>query len=299
MQLGIVGLGRMGLAMARRLIRAGHDVAGTAKSAESMKALEASGGRPSRNLKELITALDPPRLLWLMVPAGKTVDSIVGQATPGLAKGDLIVDGGNSNYHDSLRRADHLRSKGIGFVDVGIGGGVWGSEHGYCLMAGGDDGDFHRIEPVLRDLAADGGYLHTGPIGSGHYAKMVHEAMHYGMLQAFGEGFELLARSRYHFDLKALTHAWNRGGLIRSYTLELAEAAFEEDPRMSEIRGWVEDSGEGRWAVRESLDLEVPVPALTVALQARLASRQEDSFSAKIVAALRHRFGGHAVKKAD
>ena len=299
MELGMVGLGKMGLNMAVRLIRRGHRVVGTAKSGDAINKLETQGGRGVRDVKELAVTLAAPRLVWLMVPAGKVVDQVIGQLVPHLSEGDVVVDGGNSNYHNSLRRGSELKQQGIGFLDAGTSGGVWGLEHGYCLMVGGDEADFRRAEPVLRDLAPEDGYLHTGPTGSGHYCKMIHNGIEYGMLQAFGEGFEILARSRFHYDLKALSRLWNHGSVIRSWMLELAERAFEEDPRLSSVRGYVEDSGEGRWTVREAIDLDVPAPVMTLALQARFSSRQKESFSAKMIAALRNQFGGHAVKRSE
>jgi 6-phosphogluconate dehydrogenase len=234
-----------------------------------------------------------------MVPAGSVVDKVIGQLLPLLAEGDLIVDGGNSNFHDTLRRSAELKTKGIGFLDAGTSGGVWGRENGYCLMVGGDEADFKRAEPVLRDLAPEEGYLHAGPSGSGHYAKMVHNGIEYGLLQAYGEGFEILARSRFAFDLRALAHVWNRGSVIRSWLLELAELALSEEPRLASVRDYVEDSGEGRWTVQEAMDLDVPAPVITLSLLARFASRQDASFSAKTIAALRNEFGGHGVKRSE
>jgi 6-phosphogluconate dehydrogenase len=299
MQLGMVGLGKMGLNMSIRLIRRGHDVLGTAKDPDDVQALADQGGRGVPDLKELAEALAPPRTVWLMVPAGKVVDQVLGQLVSHLSEGDLVVDGGNSNYHQSMRRAAELKSQGIGFLDCGTSGGVWGLDNGYCLMVGGEESDFRRAEPVLRDLAPESGYLHTGPSGSGHYCKMIHNGIEYGMLQAYGEGFEILARSRFPFNLREVAGLWNHGSVIRSWLLELAERAFEADPRLASIKGYVEDSGEGRWTVKEAIELDVPAPVLTLALQARFASRQDESFAAKTVAALRNQFGGHAVKQAD
>ncbi len=300
MEIGMIGLGRMGLNMSIRLIQRGHRVIGTSKSpAEVEKLAGLEGGEGVGDLKELVAGLDEPRLVWLMVPAGKVVDQVIGQLVPNLTKGDLIVDGGNSNYHDSMRRGAELARKGIGFLDAGTSGGVWGLEVDYNLMVGGAEADFRRAEPVLKDLAPENGYLHTGPVGSGHYCKMIHNGIEYGMLQAYGEGFEILARSRFHYDLKAVAGLWNHGSVIRSWLLELAALAFKDDPRLGEIRGYVEDSGEGRWTVQEAIDLNVPAPVLTLALQARFVSRQDESFSAKTIAALRNQFGGHAVKKAE
>ncbi len=300
MEIGMIGLGRMGLNMSIRLIQRGHRVIGTSKSpAEVEKLAGLEGGEGVGDLKELVAGLDEPRLVWLMVPAGKVVDQVIGQLVPNLTKGDLIVDGGNSNYHDSMRRGAELARKGIGFLDAGTSGGVWGLEVGYNLMVGGAEADFRRAEPVLKDLAPENGYLHTGPVGSGHYCKMIHNGIEYGMLQAYGEGFEILARSRFHYDLKAVAGLWNHGSVIRSWLLELAERAFAEESRLDSIKGYVEDSGEGRWTVQEAIDLDVPAPVLTLSLQARFGSRQEESFSAKVIAALRQQFGGHAVKKAE
>ncbi len=300
MEIGMIGLGRMGLNMSIRLIQRGHRVIGTSKSpAEVEKLAGLEGGEGVGDLKELVAGFDEPRLVWLMVPAGKVVDQVIGQLVPNLTKGDLIVDGGNSNYHDSMRRGAELARKGIGFLDAGTSGGVWGLEVGYNLMVGGAEADFRRAEPVLKDLAPENGYLHTGPVGSGHYCKMIHNGIEYGMLQAYGEGFEILARSRFHYDLKAVAGLWNHGSVIRSWLLELAERAFAEESRLDSIKGYVEDSGEGRWTVQEAIDLDVPAPVLTLSLQARFGSRQEESFSAKVIAALRQQFGGHAVKKAE
>jgi 6-phosphogluconate dehydrogenase len=297
MELGMIGLGRMGLNMATRLIRRGHSVAGTAKGAASLAMLKEAGGKPAASVADLVSFLAPPRLVWLMVPSGPTVDEVLSNLAPVLARGDLVVDGGNSNYHDSIRRGTELGAKRLGFLDAGTSGGIWGLENGYCLMVGGDEADFRRAEPVLRDLAPEGGYLHTGPVGSGHFAKMIHNGIEYGMLEAYGEGFEILERSPFGYDLALISRLWNRGSVVRSWLLELAETAFEKDPRLASIRGYVEDSGEGRWTVEEAIGLGVPAPVLTLSLLARFVSRQDESFSAKVVAALRNEFGGHAVKK--
>jgi len=298
MQLGMVGLGKMGLNMSVRLLRRGHEVVGTAKDADGIAALADAGGHGAEDLKQLAASLAPPRIVWLMVPSGKVVDQVLGQLVPHLDEGDLVVDGGNSNFHASMRRASELKAQGLGFLDCGTSGGVWGLDNGYCLMVGGEESDFRRAEPLLRDLAPEQGYLHTGPSGSGHYCKMIHNGIEYGMLQAYGEGFEILARSRFPFNLREVAGVWNHGSVIRSWLLELAERAFEDDPRLSSIRGYVEDSGEGRWTVKEAIELDVPAPVLTLALQARFVSRQDESFAAKTIAALRNQFGGHAVKKA-
>jgi len=299
MKIGMVGLGRMGLNMSIRLIRHDHAVVGTDKKPESRQSLEQAGGESVKNLAELVGRLTPPRLVWLMVPSGPAVDQVIDQLTGGLAEGDLVVDGGNSNYKESLRRGAELKTRGIGFLDAGTSGGVWGLENGYNLMVGGEESDFSIAEPVLQALAPEQGYLHTGPVGSGHYAKMVHNGIEYGMLQAYGEGFEVLARSRFAYDLRALADLWMHGSVIRSWLLELTERAFSKDPRLSSIRDYVEDSGEGRWTIEEAMELDVPTPVITLSLLARFASRQDDSFSAKVIAALRNEFGGHAVKQAE
>ena len=299
MELGLIGLGKMGLNMAIRLLRRGHTVVGTAKGTDSLDALARAGGRPAADLQALVAQLPAPRAVWVMVPAGEATESVLGGLSALLASGDVVVDGGNSNYKDSIRRADALAEKGIGYLDAGTSGGVWGLENGYCLMVGGREEAFGRLEPVLRDLAPPGGYLHTGPPGSGHFAKMIHNGIEYGMMQAYGEGFEILARSRYPYDLAKLSDLWNQGSVVRSWLLELAASAFRKDGRLEGIRGYVQDSGEGRWTVQEAIDLDVPAPVLTLSLQARFSSRRPESFSAKVCAALRNEFGGHGVKKAE
>ncbi len=295
MRIGMIGLGKMGLNMSRRLIQRNHEIIGTSVNPDEIKSLEQDGGEGARDLEALTAALGTPRVIWLMVPE-HVVDSVLGQLVPKLSTGDLIIDGGNSRFHDTLRRGDELAGKGIHLVDCGTSGGVWGLENGYNLMIGGSDDNFHTAEPLFRDLAPENGYLHTGPLGSGHYCKMIHNGIEYGMLQAMGEGFEILEKSRFHYDLRAVSDLWNQGSVIRSWLMELMERAFADDPRLSDIRGYVEDSGEGRWTVQEAIDLNVPAPALTLALQARFRSRQDDSFSAKTIAALRNQFGGHAVR---
>jgi 6-phosphogluconate dehydrogenase len=299
MQLGMVGLGRMGLNMAVRLLRRGHQVVGTARGTDAFPTLEQEGGKAFPDLAGLVRALATPRTVWVMVPAGAPTQAVLDDLQQSLEPGDLVVDGGNSRYTDSVARAQTFAARKIGFVDAGTSGGVWGLENGYCMMVGGTAGDVTRLTPVLRDLAPPDGYLHTGPAGSGHYCKMVHNGIEYGMLQAYGEGFEILARSGYTFDLAKVAHLWNQGSVVRSWLLELAERAFAKDARLDSIRGYVEDSGEGRWTVQEAIDLSVPAPVLTLSLQARFASRQEQSFSAKVIAALRNEFGGHAVKKTE
>jgi 6-phosphogluconate dehydrogenase len=247
---------------------------------------------------EITSKLKSPRIVWIMVPAGKPVDDMIAALLPGLGKGDVIIDGGNSNFHDSMRRAADLQGKGIRFVDSGTSGGIWGLANGYCLMIGASQEAFTLCEPIFKTLAPPDGYAHMGPPGSGHYVKMIHNGIEYGMLQAYAEGYEILHASRdFKLDLHKIAAVWNHGSVVRSWLNELAETAFEKDTELSDLRGYVEDSGEGRWTVQEAIDLDVPAPVITLSLLTRLRSRQADSFSAKVIAALRNEFGGHAVKK--
>jgi len=297
MQIGMVGLGRMGLNMTTRLQRRGHQVVAFDRGPDPIATAAQQGATPARTLAELVKALAAPRAVWLMIPSGKPVDDTIEQLVPLLAKGDLIVDGGNSNFHDSQRRGERLAGAGFSFVDCGTSGGIWGLENGYCLMLGGDAAAIARLEPVLEALAPSEGWKHVGPIGAGHFSKMVHNGIEYGMMQSYAEGFEILKASGFSYDLAALAHLWNRGSVVRSWLLELAEDAFRRDPGLEKIRGWVEDSGEGRWTVEEAIRLSVPAELLTLALMSRFRSRQEDSFRDKVIAALRNEFGGHAVKE--
>jgi 6-phosphogluconate dehydrogenase len=297
MELGFVGLGRMGASMVQRLLKGGHRVVAYDRDPKATAAAVKQGAVAAASLQDLVKRLSPARAIWLMVPAGDPVAQTVEALMPLLHAGDTIVEGGNSNYQDSIRRAEALRAKGIQFLDAGVSGGVWGLTEGYCLMVGGEEAAVRRLEPVLRTLAPEEGYLHVGATGAGHFTKMIHNGIEYGMLQAYGEGFELLKASPFTLDLARLSHLWNRGSVIRSWLLELAERAFRNDPELAGIRGYVEDSGEGRWTVLEAVAREVPAPVLTLALFARFRSRQEDSFAAKVIAALRNEFGGHAVKR--
>ena len=299
MEIGMVGLGRMGANMTQRLVEGAHRVVVTDLNPAAVAASVAVGASGASSLDELVRQLTPRRAIWMMVPAGAPVQATIDALAPLLAKGDVIVDGGNSNYHDTMRRAGELRARGIEYVDCGTSGGIWGLKEGYCLMAGGSDGAFAYIEPALRTLAPADGYAHVGPSGAGHFVKMVHNGIEYGMMAAYGEGFELLAGSKFDIDLRRVASLWNRGSVVRSWLLELAERAFERDPRLESIRGYVDDSGEGRWTVQEAIDQDVPLPIITLSLMRRFASRQEASFSAKVQAALRNEFGGHAVKAAD
>ena len=297
MELGMIGLGRMGANMTERLVLGGHRVISYDCSAEAIQQVVDKGAVGAHSLADFAKQLSLPRAVWLMVPAGEPVDQTIEQLLPHLATGDVIIDGGNSNYKDSIRRAEKLKQRGMHFVDAGTSGGIWGLKVGYCMMVGGEQEIVDRLGPIFKTLAPKDGYAHIGPNGAGHFVKMIHNGIEYGMLQAYGEGFELLKASRFDLDLGKIAHLWNQGSVVRSWLLELAESAFAKDPQMSSIRGYVEDSGEGRWTVMEAIERDVPATVLTHSLFARFASRQEDSFSAKVIAALRNEFGGHAVKK--
>ena len=288
MQLGMVGLGRMGANMAERLRRGDHEVIGYDRNPEVSEV---------GSLSELVDGLTAPRVAWVMVPAGDPTEQTIRELAGLLQKGDLIVDGGNSNFRDSMRRSTELEERGLLYMDAGTSGGVWGLEVGYCLMVGGSDEAFRLVEPALKTLAPEDGYAHVGPAGAGHFTKMVHNGIEYAMLQSYAEGFEILEASQFDLDLHQLAALWNHGSVVRSWLLELAERAFDKDPHLSEIRGYVEDSGEGRWTVFEAINENVPAPTIAASLFARFASRQEDAFAMKVVAALRNEFGGHAVKK--
>ena len=297
MELGMIGLGRMGANMTERLVLGGHRVISYDRSPEAIQRVVDKGAVGSRSLADFVQQLSQPRAAWLMVPSGDPVDQTIEQLLPQLAKGDVIIDGGNSYYKDSIRRAEKLKQQGIYFVDAGTSGGIWGLKVGYCMMLGGEKEIVERLDPIFKTLAPKDGYLHVGPSGAGHFVKMIHNGIEYGMLQAYGEGFELLKASGFDLDLGKIAHLWNQGSVVRSWLLELAESAFNKDSELASIKGYVEDSGEGRWTVLEAVERNVPASVLTLSLFARFASRQEDSFSAKVIAALRNEFGGHAVKK--
>ena len=299
MQLAMIGLGRMGGNMVERLLKGGHEVVVYDRSGEAVRAHVAKGAKGAKDLADLCQQLTVPRVVWIMVPSGDPVESTIEELVPLLARGDVIVDGGNSNFHDSVRRAKRLEAAGIGLVDSGTSGGIWGLELGYCLMVGASPEAFRLCEPVFRTLAPPDGYAHVGPPGAGHFVKMIHNGIEYGMLQAYAEGFEILHASKeFRLDLHQIAALWNHGSVVRSWLNELAERAFAADPQLAALKGYVEDSGEGRWTVQTAMDLDVPAPVITLALLARLRSRQADSFGAKVIAALRNEFGGHAVQKA-
>jgi 6-phosphogluconate dehydrogenase len=295
MDIAIVGLGRMGANMVRRLLQDGHRVVAHNRSREPIDELAAEGAVPAYELEEVVSLLEAPRAVWLMVPAGAPVDQQIAALVPLLDKGDIIIDGGNSRYTDTIARHDMLKEQGIHYLDAGTSGGVWGLQVGYCMMVGGPDEAVKVVEPAFKSLAPEGGYMHIGPSGSGHFVKMIHNGIEYGMMQAYAEGFEILEKSRYDIDLRAVADLWMHGSVVRSWLLELAERAFAEDPKLESIKGYVNDSGEGRWTVFESIDLDVAAPTIYMALAMRFLSRQDDTFSNKVLAALRNQFGGHAV----
>lgn len=296
MELGFVGLGKMGMNMVTRLLQGGHRVVVYNRETAAIDEAGKRGAVASRSLKELVSKLGSPRIVWLMIPAGDPVEASIKELIPLLTKGDLVIDGGNSNFHDSRRRAAMLKEHGIGFCDAGTSGGIWGLKNGYCLMVGGEAADYKKIEPALKTLAPPDGCLHAGEAGAGHFAKMVHNGIEYGLMQAYAEGFEILKSSPYKYDLKNLTHLWNQGSVVRSWLLELAERMFNDDPELQQLKGYVPDSGEGRWTIQAAIDQDVPAPIITLSLLARLSSRQDESFSAKVLAGLRNQFGGHAVQ---
>lgn len=296
MEVGFAGLGRMGKNMVLRLLREEHRVVAWNRSPGPVVAVTSAGATGVYKLEDLVGRLRPPRAVWIMVPAGEVTEEIIGKVADLLADGDIIIDGGNSNYKDSVRRAEELKARGIRFLDAGTSGGIWGLKVGYCLMVGGDRTAFQQVKPVLRTLAPQDGYLHTGAAGSGHFTKMVHNGVEYAMMQGYAEGFELLRESGFDLDLRAISHLWNQGSVVRSWLLELAESAFAKDADLSAIRGFVEDSGEGRWTVQEAIDRAVAAPAIAMSVFMRFQSRKEDAFSMKVLAALRNEFGGHAVK---
>jgi len=302
MELGMVGLGRMGGNMAQRLLTGGHHIVAFDPQALAVKAAEGNGADGASSLDELVSKLTAPRAVWVMVPDGAPTESTIKSLAELLSDGDMILDGGNSNFNDSIRRSKELAESGIEFMDVGTSGGVWGLTEGYSMMVGGSDEAFARIKPLVQTLAPSptSGYGHVGPAGAGHYVKMVHNGIEYGLMQAYAEGFELMnAREDMALDMAQIAEIWREGSVVRSWLLDLTAAAFQEDGDLSGLAAYVDDSGEGRWAVQESVDLAVPIPVITAALQARFRSRQDQPFGAKILSAMRNQFGGHAVRKAE
>jgi 6-phosphogluconate dehydrogenase len=300
MDIGIIGLGRMGAGMAERWLRGGHRVVGYNRSRGPVDELAAKGMVPADSVADLVKKLAAPRAIWIMLPAGAITEQNIADLAPLLEPGDTIIDGGNTNFHDDQRRAAQLKEQGLNYIDQGTSGGIWGLENGFCLMVGGANDLVKRLEPAFLTLAPEGGYVHCGPVGSGHFVKMVHNGIEYGMMQAYAEGFEIMrAKEEFGLDLHAIASAWRYGSVVRSWLLDLTEEALREDPDLASLRGYVEDSGEGRWTIQAAIDLDVPAPVITLALFERFHSRQPESFAAKVLAAMRKGFGGHAVKKAD
>jgi len=300
MEIGMVGLGRMGGNMARRLMRAGHCVVAYDLDAEAVNALEREGASGVSSLEELVGCLSEPRAVWVMVPAGGPTEEVVQALSGLLSPGDTLIDGGNNYYKESVRRGKEVGRRGIRFLDVGTSGGIWGLEQGYSLMIGGDEEAFRRLEPIFQALApgADRGYGHVGPAGAGHFVKMVHNGVEYGLMQTYAEGFELLkAKEEFGLDLHQVAEIWSHGSVIRSWLLGLVSLALAQDPELTGVKAFVEDTGEGRWTALESVELAVPIPAITAALQARFRSRQEGPFGARLLAMLRNLFGGHAIPR--
>ena len=300
MQIGMIGLGRMGMNMARRLLKGRHRVIVYNRTPNRTREIVKEGAQGTFSPAELVQALRPPRVVWIMLPAGKPVDRFITELKELLSKEDVIVDGGNSFYKDDLRHAQELRPYGIHYLDVGVSGGIWGLKNGYCLMIGGDRSVYRRLTPLFKTLAPQDGYLYCGGTGAGHFVKMTHNGIEYGMMGALGEGMALLKASPYSqsLDLAKVAHLWNQGSVVRSWLLELAERAFKKDPQLSSIQGYVEDSGEGRWTVQQAIETAVPLPVISASLFQRFRSRQEESLADQVLAALRNEFGGHAVIKA-
>ncbi len=299
MRLGFIGLGRMGGNMVRRLVRDGHEIMVYNRTPEKSKEIEGEGegAKATFTIEELVAKLEKPRAVWVMVPAGDATEAQITELLEHLEPGDTIIDGGNTNFHDDVRRHDALKEHGVHYVDAGTSGGVWGLQVGYCLMVGGDEEAVRPLEPIFTTLAPPGGYLHVGGPGAGHYVKMVHNGIEYGLMQAYAEGFEIMHASDYTLDLAAISDLWMQGSVVRSWLLELAARAFKTNGQdLEHLKGWVADLGEGRWTVQEAIDKDVPAPVITLSLLTRFRSRQDDSYGAKVLAALRNEFGGHEVK---
>ncbi|MDF1559624.1 MAG: decarboxylating 6-phosphogluconate dehydrogenase [Bacteroidales bacterium] len=297
MKLGFIGLGKMGRNMVQRLLNGGHEVVVYDRSPEAVNQLVANGASGSDSLEELTGKLDGRKIVWLMVPSGKPVDDSLAQLLDLLSDGDIIIDGGNSNYKDTQERAARASARNIHFLDCGTSGGVWGLENGYSLMSGGNREASEYVYPIFRTLAPENGYTYCGESGAGHFVKMIHNGIEYGMMQSIAEGFEIMERSPYKLDLTAIASGWQYSSVVRSWLLELIVRALKEDPKLDELKDYVEDSGEGRWTIQAAMDLNVPAHVITAALYTRFQSRQEESFAMKVLAALRNQFGGHSVKK--
>ena len=302
MEMGMIGLGRMGGNMVQRLLAGGHRVVAYDPRPEAVEALAHQGAMGASSIEDLAGKLAAPRAVWIMVPSGDATEITVNQVADALSHGDAIIDGGNSNYKDSVRRASTLKEKGISFLDAGTSGGIWGLKEGYSMMIGGDSETFLRLEPLFQTLAPglDKGYGRVGPAGSGHFVKMIHNGIEYGLMQAYAEGFELMkAKKEFSLDLANIAEIWRYGSVVRSWLLDLTAAALHEDEELEGIQAYVEDSGEGRWTVEESIELAVPAPVIALSLQARFRSRQDQPYGAKLLAAMRNQFGGHGVRSAE
>lgn len=299
MEIAIVGLGRMGMNMLERLSKDGHTVYGYDTDTNKLKEVADRGGHPVTSLADALgKQTQVHKIVWIMVPQGRPVDETIEALVPTLGKGDIIIDGGNSYFKDSVRRGKELEAKGIDFIDCGTSGGIWGLKEGYCLMMGGSDSAVKFAEPIFKTLAPTDGYVYTGASGSGHYVKMVHNGIEYGMLQSYGEGFDILHASEYKLDLTSIASAWRYGSVVRSWLLDLLVLAFKDDDNLQHVRGYVEDSGEGRWTIQEAIDHNVPAPVITASLYERFHSRETENYAAKVIASLRNEFGGHAIKQA-
>ncbi|MFQ5933602.1 MAG: phosphogluconate dehydrogenase (NAD(+)-dependent, decarboxylating) [Dehalococcoidia bacterium] len=302
MELGMIGLGRMGGNMAQRLLQGGHRVVTYDRSEEAVRTSEATGAVGAASMEARVRKLTPPRAVWLMVPAGEPTEATIDSLMPLLSPGDVVIDGGNSNYRDTLRRSEKLGKHRLHFMDVGTSGGIWGLKEGYSLMIGGEKEVFEHLEPIFQTLAPGPtkGYGHVGPSGAGHFVKMVHNGIEYGLMQAYAEGFELMqAKGEFGLDLAQIAQIWRYGSVVRSWLLDITAAALEENPTLNSLESYVEDSGEGRWMVEESIELGVPTPVIALSLQARFRSRQDQPFGGKLLAAMRNQFGGHAVRRAE
>jgi 6-phosphogluconate dehydrogenase len=297
MKIGLIGLGKMGSNMVLRFLKDKHEVVVYDRTPQPVKDLEKKGAIGSASVSDLLKKLPKQKIVWLMIPAGDPTIKAIKDISKELSKGDIVIDGGNSFYKNSVLMAQELAKKGIHFLDAGTSGGIWGLEKGYCLMVGGEKEVFKQCEPLFKTLAPKDGYLHVGPNGAGHFVKMIHNGIEYGMLEAYGEGFEIMNASDYKLDFTKISHLWNQGSVIRSWLLELAENAFGKDPKLSGVASYVDDSGEGRWMVAEAIERNVSAPVISISLFERLRSREKECFSAKFIAALRNEFGGHAIKK--
>ena len=301
MQIAMIGLGRMGMNMAKRLLLGGHEVVAFNRTPAKTDQLVKEGAIGAYSISEVVDKLSHPRVTWIMLPAGSTVDEHINKLKQILSPDDIVIDGGNTYYKDDIRRGEQLAKRGIKFMDAGVSGGIWGLKKGYCLMIGGDKDTYQYLEPIFKTLAPEKGYLFCGGIGAGHFVKMVHNGIEYGMMQAYGEGFDILEASPYgkSLDYAAVSHLWNQGSVVRSWLLELMESAFAKEPNLSDIRGYVEDSGEGRWTIQQAIETGVSAPVIALSLMRRFRSQVQDSFSDKVVAALRREFGGHTTVAAD